>query len=223
MTQIVADPDSPAFKTAETVRGEWVIRIDGEVKARTPTPSTPTCRPARSRCSHRDRSPVEAPRNCRCRCLASRTTRKTCASSYRFLDLRRETLHANIMTRTKVIAEMRKRMTEIGFAEFADADPDRLVAGRRARLPGAEPHPPRQVLRAAAGTAAVQAAADGVGLRPLLPDRAVLPRRRPARRPAAGRVLPARPRDELRDPGRCLGHDGAGDARRVRGLPTASR
>ncbi|MFP3340370.1 OB-fold nucleic acid binding domain-containing protein, partial [Micrococcus sp. SIMBA_131] len=35
VTQIVADPDSPSFKTAETVRGEWVIRVDGEVKART--------------------------------------------------------------------------------------------------------------------------------------------------------------------------------------------
>src|SRR3954471_4016573 len=34
MTQVVADPDSPAFKTAEVVRGEWVIRIDGTVKAR---------------------------------------------------------------------------------------------------------------------------------------------------------------------------------------------
>ncbi|RWE68751.1 MAG: aspartate--tRNA ligase, partial [Mesorhizobium sp.] len=29
LTQIVADPDSPAFKVAETVRGEWVIRVDG--------------------------------------------------------------------------------------------------------------------------------------------------------------------------------------------------
>src|SRR6202008_4546867 len=34
LTQIVADPDSPAFKTAETVRAEWCLRIDGEVKAR---------------------------------------------------------------------------------------------------------------------------------------------------------------------------------------------
>ncbi|HLP70573.1 MAG TPA: OB-fold nucleic acid binding domain-containing protein, partial [Rhizobium sp.] len=34
ITQVVADPDSPAFKLAETVRGEWVIRIDGLVKAR---------------------------------------------------------------------------------------------------------------------------------------------------------------------------------------------
>jgi aspartyl-tRNA synthetase len=38
---------------------------------------------------------------------------------YRFLDLRRETLHANIMTRTAVIHETRKRMEEIGFTEFS--------------------------------------------------------------------------------------------------------
>ena len=31
ITQVVADPDSPAFKTAETVRSEWVIRVDGKV------------------------------------------------------------------------------------------------------------------------------------------------------------------------------------------------
>jgi aspartyl-tRNA synthetase len=37
---------------------------------------------------------------------------------YRFLDLRRETLHKNIMSRTKIIAAMRRRMTEIGFNEF---------------------------------------------------------------------------------------------------------
>src|SRR5688572_8842044 len=34
ITQVVADPDSPAFKTAETVRSEWVIRIDGKVRDR---------------------------------------------------------------------------------------------------------------------------------------------------------------------------------------------
>ncbi len=35
VTQVVADPDSACFSTAEKVRGEWVIRIDGEVKPRT--------------------------------------------------------------------------------------------------------------------------------------------------------------------------------------------
>src|SRR6476620_9531120 len=34
LTQVVADPDSPAFKNAEKVRSEWVIRVDGFVRAR---------------------------------------------------------------------------------------------------------------------------------------------------------------------------------------------
>src|SRR5262249_52362954 len=45
LTQVVADPDSPAFKTAEKVRAEWVIRVDGKLKARTPetvNPNMPT-------------------------------------------------------------------------------------------------------------------------------------------------------------------------------------
>ena len=34
LTQVVADPDSPAFKTAETLRSEWVVRVDGKVRKR---------------------------------------------------------------------------------------------------------------------------------------------------------------------------------------------
>src|ERR1700752_3501 len=33
-TQVVADPDSPAFKAAETLRAEWVVRVDGKVRRR---------------------------------------------------------------------------------------------------------------------------------------------------------------------------------------------
>ena len=36
MTQVVADPDSPAFKIAEKVRSEWVVRVDGKVRPRPP-------------------------------------------------------------------------------------------------------------------------------------------------------------------------------------------
>src|SRR6516165_10004702 len=45
LTQIVADPDSPAFKTAETLRSEWVVRVDGKVRDRpegTVNPELPT-------------------------------------------------------------------------------------------------------------------------------------------------------------------------------------
>ena len=99
-----------------------------------------------------------------------------------------------------------------------DADPDRLQPRRRARLSGAEPGPSRQVLRAPAGAADVQAADHGRRLRPLFPDRALLPRRGRPRRPLARRILPARFRNELRHAGRCFRSDRAGARRRVRGI-----
>ena len=105
-----------------------------------------------------------------------------------------------------------------GLLRIPDADPDRVVAGRRARLSRAVAHASGQVLRAAAGAAAVQAAHHDVGLRPLFPDRALLPRRGRARRPLARRVLSARSRDELRHPAGRVRRGRAGDARRVRGV-----
>src|SRR6201987_5052877 len=41
LTQVVADPDSPAFKVAETLRSEWVVRGDGKVRARPPGTAHP--------------------------------------------------------------------------------------------------------------------------------------------------------------------------------------
>ncbi len=88
-----------------------------------------------------------------------------------------------------------------GLQRDGHPDPVGHLPRGRPRLPGALPPAPGQVLRAAAGAAAVQAAADDRRLRPLLPDRAVLPRRGHPRRPLARRVLPARRRDELRRAG----------------------
>src|SRR5207245_6273371 len=87
------------------------------------------------------------------------------------------------------------------FRSVPDADPDRQLARGRARLPRAEPAASRHLLRATASAAAVQAVADGGGVRPLFPDRAVLPRRGEPGRPLAGRVLPARFRDVVRHAG----------------------
>ena len=72
-----------------------------------------------------------------------------------------------------------------GLHRVPDPDPDRELARRRPRLSGPEPRPSGQVLRAPAGAADVQAADHGRGLRPLFPDRALLPRRGRARRPLA--------------------------------------
>ena len=91
-----------------------------------------------------------------------------------------------------------------GVPRHRDADPDALHARGRARLRGPGAHAARRLLRAAAVAAALQAAADDRGLRALLPDRPLLPRRGAARRPPA-RVHPARHGDGVRRRG---GRDG---------------
>jgi aspartyl-tRNA synthetase len=144
------------------VRGEWVIRIDGKVKERTPDTVNPRPADRRDRGVCTEIEVLSSAKELPLPVFGEPDYPEDVRLKYRFLDLRRETLHANIMTRTKVISTCAKRM-EAPASPNCDADPDRLVAGRRARLPGAEPHPPRQVLRAAAGAAAVQAASDGAG------------------------------------------------------------
>ncbi len=119
LTQIVADVDSPALAILEGLRLESVVTIDGEVKARsagTVNPNLPTgaievyARGA-TVLSRSEELPLpvageqEYPEDVRLR--------------YRFLDLRRETLHGNIVKRTKIISETRRRMEGIGFTEYS--------------------------------------------------------------------------------------------------------
>jgi aspartyl-tRNA synthetase len=119
LTQVVADPDSPAFKIAETLRSEWVIKVDGKVRLRPkgtenrelPTGLVEVFATSIEVLSEAKELPlpvfgdVEYPEDIRLK--------------YRFLDLRRESLHRNIMARTRIISEIRKRMGEAGFTEFS--------------------------------------------------------------------------------------------------------
>ena len=105
-----------------------------------------------------------------------------------------------------------------GLQRAGDADPFGHLARGRPRLPRTLAAAPREVLRVAAGTAAVQAAADDRGLRPVLPDRPLLPGRGRPRGPLARRVLPARHGDELRRAGGRLRGHREGDDRAVPGV-----
>ena len=119
MTQVVADPDSAAFKTAERVRSEWVIKIDGKVRVR----------PAGTENADMPTGLIEVyATNIEVLSQAAELPLPVFGEpdypedirlKYRFLDLRRETLHRNIMTRTKVVTTLRNKMTEIGFNEFS--------------------------------------------------------------------------------------------------------
>ena len=143
LTQVVADPDSPAFKAAETVRSEWVIRVDGtRARPAARARSTPSCRPARSSCSPPRSRCCRRPRSCPSRCSASPTTRRICASiplpGPAARDAARQHHEAARGHRLDPAAHARGRLLRV-----PDADPDRLQPRGRARLPGALAHPCR--------------------------------------------------------------------------------
>lgn len=119
LTQIVADPDSPAFKAAETVRGEWVIRVDGEVKARSAETVNANLPTGEIELFAREIEVLSAAKELPLPVFGEPDYPEDVRLKYRFLDLRRDTLHKNIVKRTQVIAAMRREMTEAGFAEYS--------------------------------------------------------------------------------------------------------
>ncbi|MBR2692486.1 MAG: aspartate--tRNA ligase [Aquamicrobium sp.] len=119
LTQIVADPDSPAFKAAETVRGEWVIRVDGDVKARTGETVNPNLPTGEIEIFAREIEVLSAAKELPLPVFGEPDYPEDVRLKYRFLDLRRDTLHKNIVKRTQVIAAMRREMTAAGFAEYS--------------------------------------------------------------------------------------------------------
>src|SRR5690606_23760391 len=119
LTQIVADPDSPCFGIAETVRGEWVIRVDGEVKARTAETVNANLPTGEIEIFAREMEVLSAAKELPLPVFGETDYPEDIRLTYRFLDLRRETLHRNIVQRTKIIAEMRARMADAGFTEFS--------------------------------------------------------------------------------------------------------
>src|SRR5205085_3325205 len=119
ITQCVADPDSPAFKLAETLRSEWVVRIDGKVRKRpqgTENADMPTGAVEVFISEIEVLGPAaELPMPV----FGEQEYPEEIRLKYRFLDLRRDRLHANIIKRGAIIDSIRRRMKEIGFAEYS--------------------------------------------------------------------------------------------------------
>ncbi len=119
LTQLVVNTGSAAFDALDGARVESVVTVDGEVIARSaatvnaalPTgeievrASSVTIQSAAAELPLPVAGEQEYPEEIRLR--------------YRFLDLRRETLHANIVKRTQIIRETRRRMEDIGFTEYS--------------------------------------------------------------------------------------------------------
>ena len=118
ITQLVADPDSTAFAEAEKLRAEWVVRIDGQVRKRpadTANPDLPTGAIEVYVSAIEVLGPAgELPLPV----FGEQQYPEEMRLKYRFLDLRREHLHGNIMKRGAIIDSIRRRMQEQGFFEF---------------------------------------------------------------------------------------------------------
>ncbi|WP_435417925.1 aspartate--tRNA ligase [Parerythrobacter aurantius] len=119
LTQIVADSDSAALPVLEKLRAESVVTIDGVVKARAegtvnanlPTGAIEVFAKSVTIQSAAEELPLPV--------ADEQPYPEDIRLTYRFLDLRRETLHRNIMTRVAVVADLRRRMAEVGFNEFS--------------------------------------------------------------------------------------------------------
>ncbi len=119
MTQIVADSDSPALAILDGLRVESVVTIDGEVKARSASTINPNLPSGEIEVYARGATVLSRAEELPLPVAGEQEYPEDVRLRYRFLDLRRETLHANIMTRTAMIRETRRAMEDIGFTEFS--------------------------------------------------------------------------------------------------------
>lgn len=118
ITQVLCDGDSEAFKAMEKVRAEWVIRIDGRVKARDaslvnakiPTGEIEVYVTGLEVLGQAEELPLPV--------FGELDYPEETRLTYRFLDLRRETMHRNMMLRSNVVRWLRNKMWDQGFNEF---------------------------------------------------------------------------------------------------------
>ncbi len=118
LTQIVFAPSSPAFAAAEKLRAESVVRIDGNVVARTPETVNANLPTGGVEVQASTLEVLGAAEELPLPVFGEPDYPEDIRLKYRFLDLRREKLHKSILLRSQVIASLRRRMIEQGFTEF---------------------------------------------------------------------------------------------------------
>ncbi len=118
VTQCVIDATSPLFAAADELRLENVVTVTGVAAARSPDTVNPRLDTGEVELLieafevQSQAEPLPFPVN------AEADYPEDMRLAYRFLDLRRESMHANMMLRAEVIASIRRRMMEQGFTEF---------------------------------------------------------------------------------------------------------
>jgi len=118
VTQCVFTPDANAFAVAEALRLESVITVKGRVIARTQENINPTLPTGLVEVVVDEIEVLSSAEPLPFQVAGIQDIPEEQRLRYRFLDLRREKLHANIVLRSKVISSIRQRMQDQGFLEF---------------------------------------------------------------------------------------------------------
>lgn len=118
ITQCVVDPDSNAFGLAETLRSEYVVRIDGDVKNRAEGTANSDLPTGDVELFIREIEVLGAAKELPMPVFGDQEYPEDIRLKHRFLDLRRERIHNNIVTRSKIISHLRNTMTAQGFMEY---------------------------------------------------------------------------------------------------------
>ncbi|MDB5476387.1 MAG: aspS [Phenylobacterium sp.] len=118
LTQLVLHPGTPGFAIVEHLRAESVIRVDGEVVARSPETQNPNLPTGGIEVQVRDLAVLSEAAELPLPVFGEPDYPEEIRLKNRHLDLRRETLHRNIVLRSKVIQSIRNRMIEQGFLEY---------------------------------------------------------------------------------------------------------
>src|SRR5574338_1523880 len=118
LTQVVVDTDSPAFQTLDRLRVESVVTVEGEVVARSPETVNPNLATGEIEVRAGEVTVQAAAAELPMPVFGEQEYPEEIRLKYRYLDLRREQVHANIILRSAVIASIRRRMIDQGFTEF---------------------------------------------------------------------------------------------------------
>ncbi len=118
VSQCVVEPDSAHFEAIERVRPESVVRVTGRVVARAEETYNPEIETGEVELRIEDFEILSAARELPFQVFGEQTFPEETRLTYRYIDLRRERMHANIMLRNRIIASIRRRMEAQGFSEF---------------------------------------------------------------------------------------------------------
>ena len=118
LTQVVTNVGSPAFDILDRLRVESVVTVTGQVVARDAAAVNPKMATGEVELKAADVTVQSAANELPLPVAGEAEYPEDIRLKYRYLDLRRERLHKNILLRSGVIASLRRRMIEQGFTEF---------------------------------------------------------------------------------------------------------